>query len=54
VTFDPEGYRTVPPSHLSLQSRVPQPATYVLRAVASDSTLETIADFAVTVTDATR
>jgi hypothetical protein len=31
-----------------------EPGTYVLRAVASDSMLETIAEFTVTVTGATR
>lgn len=55
VTFDPEGYRPVPASgQFVTKATFRQAGTHVLRAVASDSMLETIAEFTVTVTAATR
>ncbi len=55
VAFDPEGYRTVSATTPFVTRAIfTQSGTYVLRAVASDSMLETIADFTVTVTDPAR
>ena len=55
VTFDPDGYRPVPPSgKFVTKATFSHPGTYVLRAVASDSMLETMAEFTVTVTGAAR
>lgn len=55
VTFDVDGYKPVPPSGTFVtKATFSEPGTYVLRAVASDSMLETIAEFTVTVTGTTR
>jgi hypothetical protein len=55
VTFDPAGYRPVPATgRFVTKATFSRAGTYVLRAIASDSMLETIAEFTVTVTGDTR
>ena len=55
VAFDPEGYVAVPAGgRLVTKAAFTQPGTYVLRAVASDSMLETIAEVTITVLGSTR
>jgi len=51
VTFEPEGYKAVAAGgKFVTKASFSQAGSYVLRAVASDSMLETVADFTVTVT----
>jgi hypothetical protein len=55
ATFEPEGYHTVQPgAKFETKARFNQPGTYVLRAIASDSMLETTSDVTVRVEAASR